>query len=79
MRRAVRPQRITGTSGTNKAVVFCVAQCGKTKKQGEVAASLAPTGGAASLIPKVQVRVLQGAVVYTDEWTAYNSLEKRGY
>jgi transposase-like protein len=80
MHRAKRAARWQGRGTAGKTVVFGVAQRGKPeKKSGKVVAKVVPTSGADSLIPQVQERVLDRAVVYTDEWKSYNSLGKRGY
>jgi transposase len=49
------------------------------ERGGRVVAKAVPDATAATLMPHITKRVLPEAVVYTDEWCAYNQVDKSGY
>ncbi|HLW70259.1 MAG TPA: IS1595 family transposase [Candidatus Binataceae bacterium] len=63
-----------GTGGTGKAAVF-----GMVERKGRVVAKVVPNTGSASLMPHVIERTMPTSTVFTDEWVAYNPLERLGY
>jgi len=60
--------------GSHKATVFGVIQRG-----GRVMAMTVPNVKKATLLPRLERRVLSGETVFTDELKSYDSLVKRGY
>jgi transposase len=63
-----------GTGMTGKTVVF-----GMVERQGRVVAKVVPSTGSASLMPHVIERTMPKSTVFTDEWVAYNPLERMGF
>jgi transposase len=63
-----------GRGDRQKAPVF-----GMVERGGRVVAKAVPDASAATLMPHITKRVLPEAVVYTDEWRAYNQVGKSGY
>jgi transposase-like protein len=63
-----------GTGGVGKAAVF-----GMVERQGRVVATVVPNTQAATLMPHVIERTMPRSTVFTDEYVAYNPLERMGY
>jgi transposase len=79
MHRAQRIQRIPGRGPSGKTTVFGIVERGKGDDHGHVTATVVPDAAVETLLPKVQRKVLDKSLVYTDEWAAYNGLAKHGY
>jgi len=61
--------------GTAKTPVLGMVE----RRQGRVKAVVVPNTQAKSLLPRIIERVLPRSVIYTDEWSSYRQLGKRGY
>jgi transposase len=63
-----------GTGGVGKTTVF-----GMVERQGRVVAKVVPNTSSASLLPHIVERTMPASTIFTDEWVAYNPLERMGY
>jgi transposase-like protein len=63
-----------GRGAEGKTPVFGMAQ-----RKGKVIATVVPNVQAATVLPKVREKVLPSSVIYTDEFSAYDSIPKMGY
>jgi transposase len=63
----------------NKTPVFGIAERGKDGKPGRMIALVAPDIGTIRLMQHAERRVLPASTVYTDEYTSYDGLARRGY
>ncbi len=70
MHLSKRKQRITGTGGADKTIVF-----GMLERGGRVRAKVMPNRKRESVQPEIRKHVQAGAALYSDEWVAYNGLE----
>jgi transposase-like protein len=75
-RRALRAKGIKypGPYGKPRTVVFAMVERG-----GKVRADVIGSSRGYELTGKVSTHVLPGSIVYTDDWSGYNRLNKRGY
>jgi transposase-like protein len=62
------------SKGSHKVPVL-----GMVERGGRVAAMTVENASALSLIPRMEKRILPSSTVYTDEWTAYQHLQRSGY
>jgi transposase-like protein len=65
-----RKQRITGTGGADKTIVF-----GMLERGGRVRAKVMPNRKRESVQPEIRQHVQAGTALYSDEWVAYKGLE----
>jgi transposase-like protein len=70
MHLSKRKQRITGTGGADKTIVF-----GMLERGGRVRARVMPNRKRESVQPEIRKHVQAGTALYSDEWVAYNGLE----
>lgn len=63
-----------GRGAEGKTPVFGMAQ-----RKGKVIATVVPNVQAATVLPKVREKVLPSSVIYTDEFSVYDSIPKMGY
>jgi transposase-like protein len=70
MHLSKRKQRITGTGGADKTIVF-----GMLERGGRVRAKVMPNRKRESVQPEIRKHVQAGTALYSDEWVAYNGLE----
>lgn len=71
MHAKVRKVKITGTAGVNKTPIF-----GMKTREGEVRAQVVEGTSSAVLHPIIVANVEHGSKFYSDEWVAYNGLQK---
>ncbi len=64
---------------SHKTPVFGMAQRKEGEASGRVVAKALPNAKRATIMPHVRKKVLPEALVYTDEYTVYNSLNREGY
>jgi transposase-like protein len=70
MHLSKRKQRITGTGGADKTIVF-----GMLERGGRVRAKVMPNRKMESVQPEIKKYVQAGTALYSDEWVAYRGLE----
>jgi len=70
MHLSKRKQRITGTGGADKTIVF-----GMLERGGRVRAKVMPNRKMESVQPEIRQHVTAGTALYSDEWVAYRGLE----
>jgi transposase-like protein len=70
MHLSKRKQRITGTGGADKTIVF-----GMLERGGRVRAKVMPNRKRESVQPEIRQHVAAGTALYSDEWVAYKGLE----
>jgi transposase-like protein len=70
MHLSKRKQRITGTGGADKTIVF-----GMLERGGRVRAKVMPNRKRESVQPEIRQHVQAGTALYSDEWVAYKGLE----
>lgn len=70
MHLSKRKQRITGTGGADKTIVF-----GMLERGGRVRAKVMPNRKKESVQPEIKQHVQAGTSLYSDEWVAYKGLE----
>jgi transposase-like protein len=70
MHLSKRKQRITGTGGADKTIVF-----GMLERGGRVRAKVMPNRKRESVQPEIRQHVTAGTALYSDEWVAYKGLE----
>lgn len=70
------PSRIhpRATGRSKKQIIF-----GAVERNGRASIVHVKSSGARVLLPEIENRVELGAHIHSDEWTAYKSLNKRGY
>jgi transposase len=64
---------------SHKTAVFGMAQRKTGERKGQVAATVVRDTKRATVLPHVQKKVLPESMIYTDEYTVYDSLGKEGY
>ncbi len=64
---------------SHKTPVFGMAQRKEGESNGRVVAKALPNAKRATVMPHVKKKVLPEAMVYTDEYTVYDSLNREGY
>jgi transposase-like protein len=69
MHLSKRKQRITGTGGADKTIVF-----GMLERGGRVRAKVMPNRKMETVQPEIKKHVEAGTALYSDEWTAYRGL-----
>ena len=70
MHLSKRKQRITGTGGADKTIVF-----GMLERGGRVRAKVMPNRKRESVQPEIRQHITAGTALYSDEWVAYKGLE----
>jgi len=70
MHLSKRKQRITGTGGADKTIVF-----GMLERGGRIRAKVMPNRKRESVQPEIKQHVVAGTALYSDEWVAYKGLE----
>jgi transposase len=69
-----------GRASSGKAVVQGMAQRkARGRDRIKIQAKVVPDATRASLLPEVVEKVFPASVIYTDEWSAYDSLAGHGY
>lgn len=59
----------------NRSVVFAMLD----RESGEVISQVVPDAKAATLKPQIEMHVVKGSTVHTDEWSGYRRLDRLGY
>ncbi len=79
MDRTRREQVITGRGPSGKTPVFGMMQRKTEMGHGRVMAKVVKATDAETLLPRVETKVPERSLAYTDEYAAYNKLGEKGY
>jgi hypothetical protein len=73
-RKALNKDRRLGWRSDNTQIIF-----GMVERDGKAKVRHVKSSGARVLLPEIEKNIAQGSTVFSDEWTAYHTLPRRGY